>query len=322
MGRTVKKINLEKNEIGIDGVRRMVPFLNNARNLISVDMDGNENIDTECFRLIVQALHAAGGSIKELILNNCNIDDITALDHCSLPSLKHLDLDFNNIQSIPSSLDNYINLDTLSLDGNKIGREGCRKLSKLLNDTSSIDRTYNSNHCLTALYLPRSTDATIQELTKHIKTAIKINESNEGNSHAAGRAKVIETQLNSMKRKELSQLQGVNYSYESIFAEIEPILLPEILALVGEEHGQNEMYQMLLATAPDLASVVNRKGLLKQTIAKNVAIIADLEAKTAALAARNLQMNNDLASMESEEKNQGDIIGRKTTQTFEGEMAE
>ena len=90
---------------------------------------------------------------------------------------------------------------------------------------------------------------------------------------------------------------------------------------MGEEHGQNEMYQMLLATAPDLASVVNRKGLLKQTIAKNVAIIADLEAKTAALAARNLQINNDLASMESEEKNQGDIMP-KTTQTFEGEMAE
>ena len=73
----------------------------------------------------------------------------------------------------------------------------------------------------------------MKELKGHIDRATKVNKGNEGNSHAAGRAKVIDTQLNSQKRKELCRLQGIDYSYGILFAEIEPILLPETLALVG-----------------------------------------------------------------------------------------
>ena len=281
MGRSLSRLDLEGNEFGVDGVRSMVPFLNNARNLITLHMNNNDNINTACFILMVEALHAAGGSIEELILNQCNIDDITALEHYLLPRLTSLDLDHNNVQSMPSSLENYLKLEQLWLEGSSIGREGFKMIakllqndgsflksldlrsnnmddldaetlvnslkcntmmrefylegsnvtekilsafSKLLNDISSIERTYNSNHNLIHLNLTDSTDATIKKITRHINQAIRINKNNEGNSHAAGRAKVIETQLNSKKRKELPQLP-----YESIFAEIEPFFCQKFL---------------------------------------------------------------------------------------------
>ena len=38
------------------------------------------------------------------------------------------------------------------------------------------------------------------------------------------------------------------------FAGVEPVLLPRILALIGEEHGQGELYNTLIQTAQDLMS--------------------------------------------------------------------
>ena len=184
---------------------------------------------------------------------------------------------------------------------------------KLVNDVSSLDSTYNSNHTLETLFLPSTSNATIQEMHNHINAAISINKMHRRNSHAAGQAKAVETQLNSQKRIGLSRLQGVDYSYESIFANIEPVLLPEVLALTGGKHGQNEFYRMLLATAPDLLSIVNRKAVIKQQMAVNSAKIASLTAQylreTSALTDKNLQLNQELTSIESE--NQSKLSGRK-----------
>ena len=72
-----------------------------------------------------------GGTIESLRLNGCGIDDITALEHYPLPHLRDLDLDHNNIRSLPS-LENYTNLEELHLSNNRIGREGCRSIAKLL----------------------------------------------------------------------------------------------------------------------------------------------------------------------------------------------
>ena len=276
---SLKRLDLSGNEFGIDGIRSMVPFLKNSRNLSKLDISENRNINSECFSLLVEALHA-GGSIEILQLCGCNVGDIAALEKCVLPHLKILLLSSNNIRSLPTSLENYTNLEDLYLRNNKIGKEGCRSIAKLLqkegsrlreldladtgmsdeeaeiladslkhnttlislylvknnfeekgfvaflkllNDMSSIDSTYNSNHTLTLLTLTNSTNATIQEWKKHIDCAIVTNQRHRGNPHAAGRAKVIETQLNSQKREELSRLQGIGYSYRSIFANTEPL---------------------------------------------------------------------------------------------------
>ena len=283
------------------------------------------------------------------------VGDITALENYPLPHLQCLNLSSNNVQSFPTSLENYYtNLKYLYLCRNKIGRESCmsiarllekegaclkyidlesndvgdveaetlanslqyntvlttldlggennfkdkgfRALLKLLNDVSSIDSTYSSNHTLTALILPESANAAIQEMTKHIESAIGINRSNDGNSHAAGRAKVIETQLNSHKRKVLCCLWGVDYSYESIFSDIEPLLLPEVIALVGGNYGHDELYRMLLVTAPYLLSAVNRSAVIKERIA---ALLGEVH-----------ELNKELASLDSADTNQP-MNGRK-----------
>ena len=88
-----------------------------------------------------------------------------------------------------------------------------------------------------------------------------------------GRIKVIRTQLNSQTRKLLCDLQGVEYSSSSLFADIEPVLLPNILAIIGANHDQSELYNALILTAPDLMSYIDRKAMLKDVMTKNVARI-------------------------------------------------
>ena len=375
--KSLSKLDLSANNFGIDGIQSMVPFLKNARNISELDITRNHNINAECFRLLVDALHSGGGTIEALRMWRCSIDDITELENYSLPRLKIFSLSHNTIHSIPPSLENWTNIETLYLSNNNIGREGCRSIAnllqkegsslrelylesnglgcdeaemladslkyntsltklylggnaikeegyraflklvraflKLLNNASSIDSTYTSNHTLKKLLLPSTPTATTREMHKHINSAIQINKGNEGNSHAAGRAKVIATQLNSNARMDLCRLQVVDYSYGSIFAEIDPILLPEVLALVGGKCGRCELYRMLLCIAPDLASIINRKVVIKQQMAVNSAKIASLTAQylreTSALTDKNFQLNQELTSIESE--NQSKLSGRK-----------
>jgi len=81
-----------------------------------------------------------------------------------------------------------------------------------------------------------------------------------------GKAKVIHTQLNSDYRTELAAVQGINKdSYLSIFSEIDALVLPEVLAMVARD-GQTELYRMLTAVVPDLASTVNRDAALVERI--------------------------------------------------------
>mmetsp|Transcript_3157 Transcript_3157/g.5760 ORF Transcript_3157/g.5760 Transcript_3157/m.5760 type:complete len:126 (+) Transcript_3157:247-624(+) len=115
---------------------------------------------------------------------------------------------------------------------------------------------------------------------------------------------------------EICHLQGIDYSYSSLFAEIEPVLLPDILALVGGKYGQNEIFRMLIATVPDLASVVNKKAVIKEKIAENNAEYARRTAEhlrqIAALTSENLQLNKELVSIDSGEKNQPVVVHGKT----------
>lgn len=70
--------------------------------------------------------------------------------------------------------------------------------------------------------------------------------------------------------KELCELQGIEYMPGNIFPDM-AILLPKILALIGEKHGQREFYKALTHTAPDLLSYIDRKIMLKDVLVKNAA---------------------------------------------------
>jgi len=288
--------------------------------------------------------------IKELSLDSCSINDVSALGNSSLPLLETLNLTENNIH-ILSTFENYTKLHTLNLSGNNISIDGCRTLchllqnedsslatldldnndindegveiitnslkhntkletlelagnnniteigyksfSKLLGDVSSIGNTYNnSNHTLTDLSLPITQ-------RRHIDNMLKIND----DDHNPGRRKVIQYQLNSSNRTKLANLQGVTCTDNSVYAQIDPIVLPEVLALIGEDKhcSQNDLYCALVATASDLTSLVNKPVAIKEKIEKKKERIARLTVeynqKVGALNAEINELNEELQSL-------------------------
>lgn len=183
-------------------------------------------------------------------------------------SLNSTGMGDDEAEILASSLQFNNTLTDLSLLDNPFREKGCRAFMKLLNDISSISKTLNSNHSLTSLGLPFSTDQTFRNIKNHIDHSLRINEERGWYPTAAGRAKVIETQLNSNMRMDLSRLQGIDYCYSHILSEIDSVLFPDVFALVGDLDGQNEMYPMLRAM-PELVANVDKKAVLVQETHKN-----------------------------------------------------
>ena len=151
----------------------------------------NNNITSECFELIVQALHGRPLEGRrrplELFINDCNITNISALDTYTPSNLRSLGLGGTNIgrqgcitlanilqkedsnliylaidksgigdeevDLLVTSLENNTKLKEVYLPGNDITERGVRALLKLLIDASSIKNTYNSNHTLEILQI-------------------------------------------------------------------------------------------------------------------------------------------------------------------------
>ena len=312
---SVERLDLDSNHFGIDGVRSMIPFLQNTPKFSILYLGLNSNINTECFELLISALD--GKSVKELDFCDCNITDISALETYSLPNLDSLSLTGNNIgregittlsimlqkedtrltklelkntkiddedaEILAASLKHNSKLKTLVSNNNNITEKGLAAFLKLLNDISSIDNTYDSNHTLTNVKmfsLPPTNSK--DNMLRLINRACKYDDR---------RAKVISTQFNSENRKELCQLQGIEYSPGSIFADIEPIILPNILTLIGERNGQGELYTALVHTAPDLMSFIDRKALIDGEMAKLAEQMSRLSQQMSALSVKNDQLS-------------------------------
>ncbi|KAL7452149.1 hypothetical protein ACHAWC_003882, partial [Mediolabrus comicus] len=272
------------NGFGVEGARSMLPFLQNASNLTSLNFTSN-NIGSEGFNLLWRALRDS--PIEQLYCGYCGIESIE-IDGDHIPNnlrhlflngnridtddcyelakllqgrqsmLNYLDLDYNNIGDegitvLANVLQSNTSLQNIRLRGNKMIRdEGMASLLKLVNDISSIKATLNSNHTLHTISVDKEVTNVIQ---RHIHAATKINRENRNNTVAAGRAKVIHTQLNSAKRAELAHLQGVDRSL--YLSEIDNLHLPEVLALVGKSHGHAEFFLALQASVTGLISTVN-----------------------------------------------------------------
>ena len=334
--KSLDRLDLDGNDFGIDGVRSIIPLLQNSPQFTSLWLAGNRRIDSECFEVLVSALN--GTSFKELYFYSCNITDISVLGRHNLPNLHTLNLDENKIgrggcitlanilqrddtrlknlyldntsiddegvEILATSLKHNTALESLSLQQNSITKKGCNALLKVLVDVSSIENTYNSNHTLTKLQTGSS-----NKVIKQIDSAIDIN-NNSSTYRAAGRAKVIKYQLDSQKRMELCQLQGIEYSsIGNIFADIEVNLLPKILALIGEKHGQSQLYTALLPTAPDLMSFIDRKAMLKDERARKAVQMKELTRQLAVLAAEDDQLNKRLVLIELGDTKQAAMDG-------------
>ena len=77
-------INLGNNFISTEGVRSMLPFLENTPKLRELYLDKNANVNTECFDMLMSALNGSS-SMEELWFAHCNIEDISALNTHTLP---------------------------------------------------------------------------------------------------------------------------------------------------------------------------------------------------------------------------------------------
>ncbi len=298
---SIKRMALFDNRLSVAGVRTMVPFLENANNLRELDLSDND-LRSEGFNFILQALH--NSTVEWLDCCNCGIEsieidsdhiprhlDVLSLSRNSISvdgcrgltnlllggdtTLERLFLDRNNIDNegveiLTNALQNNTSLTELNLSGNDgISKQGQLLLLKLVNDISSIEATLQSNHTLQSISVdpPDERDDQIQ---RYIRMATLINLSE------AGSAKVIQTQLNSKRRAKLAKLQGVT---SSVFSEIDPLHLPEVLALVGRHHGQGELFVALRSSIAGVITTVDKKQSLKEKSAYYRAKIVDYSDK-------------------------------------------
>ena len=238
---SLQRLDLDGNEFGIEGVRRLTSFIQNSPDFANIYLGDNQNINTECFEMLISAFN--GIHIKVLNFKRCNITDISVLSTNSLPNLQRLNLTGNNIgregciilsnllqeegsnlthlyliamgvgdeeaEIIATSLKHNIKLKAIILSHNNFTERGHIAFLKLLNDVSSIENTYNSNHVLTTCDLRSLINREKTEVLTLINQACVDNGRNS-NPGAAGKAKVIRSHLNSQTLKKHCQLQVLN----------------------------------------------------------------------------------------------------------------
>ena len=301
---SMKEMQLYKNRLSVAGVRSMVPFLQNADNLTRLDLEDN-NIRSEGFNDLFRALHSS--PIETLLVRRCNIESIEIDSEHTPQNLSFLAFDGNNINSdgcieIAKLLQGRNDtLQLLSLEDNEIDDEGVEILVdalknnaslthiylrrndgisvegvklclRLVNDVSSINATLQSNHTLRYISVNTMGISSGRRIQSQIHDAVQINRNFQDDLNRVGREKIIQTQLKSKRRKELEDMQGVR---SSLYSEIDPLHLPEVLALVGRRHGQGELFVALKSSVAGVISTVNRRECLKHKRAHHEAMIAE-----------------------------------------------
>jgi len=332
----IRDMQLFENGFSVAGVRSMVPFLQNATNLNYLDLDDN-NIQSEGFNILFSALR--NKPIETLRCSRCFLESIEIDIDCFPKRLTTLHLDGNNINAdgcrelvkllergessltalhldnnnidddgveiLVDALRNNTSLEVLYLmENDGISVEGMKACLRLLNDISCINATLQSNHTLIDIYIDVTDHDQGEVVQTHIGTATSINERNQYNPEAAGKEKVIQTQLHSGKRAKLADLQGVT---RSLYSDINPLHLPEVLALVGLHHGQRELYVALKSSIAGVISTVNRKGCIQQ---RRAYLVAELEELDAELEAIN-ESERDAVGIESDESRSSSKRRRK-----------
>ncbi len=293
---TINTINVSDNGFGVQGIHDMAPFLQNTSSLTNLDISQN-NIGSEGFNLLWRAL--CDSRIKDLTCNECGIHSIE-IDTNHLPKyltnlyltnnnisadgsvelakllqaensrLYQLDLDRNKIYDesvriLADALQNNTSLAFLDLNNNdRITIESNKTLLKLVLDISNIKATLGSNHTL--VHIDADNDERSILIQKEISSALRVNVANGLFREKIGRQKVIDSQLCCAARSQLCRLQGVEQSNASFYSQFDPLLLPEVLALTGKYHEQEDLYIALRWSFDALFTTVNKEVYLKEQI--------------------------------------------------------
>ncbi len=298
---SIGKMCLHNNELSVAAVRSMESFFQNASNLTHLELH-DSNIQSEGFNELLRALYdrpvvmlqCIGCGIESIEIDNEHIpkyleslvliDNRINADGCRelaklLPGaggnatwfaglyLAGNNIDDEGVAILADALSSNTSLETLDLKRNDgISKQGQIMLLKLVSDVSSIKAAMQSNHTLIDIWLdPPNAEG---EMQTHIDAALAINKMIESmdidNLEEAGRMKVIQAQLHSVTRTRFANLQGVDHS---LYSEINPLHLPEVIALVGKNHDQGELYMSLKSAIAGLLSTVNwEQCLQKQSV--------------------------------------------------------
>jgi hypothetical protein len=194
-------------------------------------------------------------------------------------------IDDDGVEILVDALQSNASLKTLNLrENNDISNQGKISLLKLVIDISSIKATLQSNSTLEDVKVVEDTNPDGVDpdemhpdiIQRHIDMAVDTNSWRE--PEEIGREKMIEAQLHSVNRAELADLQGVGHS---VYSEIDPLLIPEVLFWISARHGQGELFVALKSTITGLFSRVDMKKCLQKQAAYHEARIADHEADIA-----------------------------------------
>eukprot|EP00984_Skeletonema_dohrnii_P021305 scaffold10614_cov82-Skeletonema_dohrnii-CCMP3373.AAC.2 len=335
---SLREMHLYDNRLSITSVQSMVPFLESAHNLKELYLNNNNiqsegfslmfralrdsPIETLlCNDCGVESIEIENDYFpKHLITlrlsgNNIETDGCRGLANLLQggdSTLEVLDLSYNfidneGVEILVDALQSNTSLKTFDLGGNDgISNQGRIMLLKLVNDISSITATLHSNHTLTSLDVEDLSPSDVEDMDQsgsldaYDEILLHINEAtstsrNNGNPEASGRAKVIQTQLHSEIRAELCRLQGVDHS---VYSDIDPLHLPEVLSLIGRHHGQGQLYLALKSSIMTLFSTVNVRKCIQQQRAYHAAIVAEHAAIVAEHRNKMEELDGKLTSMD------------------------
>ena len=323
---SIKFLAVAMNGLSTACVKSMLPFFSNAHNLQKLELQ-DVNIQSEGFNTIVRIL--SDKPMESLSFSKCGIESIE-IDLAFFPrTLKSLSLSKNKInaegckevskllQVRDSTLTELVlrrneiddecvsilvdalrdNTSLVRLDLGELSRKSETMLLKLVNDISTIEATLQSNHTLKYFYLESAPYFTDEVIGHYINLATDINIQNES-PEAAGREKLIRTQLHCLRRAQLSEIQGVG---QSVSSEIEPHLLPEFLSLVGQCHGQGDVFAALKASIAGVISIVNRKQSVKKQLAHCASHLESIKQQLAFYSARSNELSAELEEIEAAE---------------------
>jgi len=287
--RSIASFNFAHSNLGVDGIRALAPVLSTSIEIGILCFNNNPRMKDEGLEIMLTAL--ASSPIRVLCLDACGIAGVTMFDGRLFPrhlelltlchnminsvgcralaqllqredsTLKELNLRYNHIDNegagtLANSLRTNKSLKTLHLQGNRITVKGQVAFISLVNDISSIKTTFSSNHTLEIVNFEYDCEFMIDALRINATSACP---------EQAGRRKVIDTQLNIIRRAALACLQGIQ-KQSSIFSDIDcPIhLLPEILGLIGENHKLNELFAAVLSSVDSLTTLsISKDEILK-----------------------------------------------------------
>ena len=233
------------------------------------------------------------------------LNEYLASDSCPLHTLGlgHTGMTDEDISSLTQALKFNRSVTHLYLSGNDCGEAGYRSILKMVVDISSIEATLESNTCLHKITLPKENDYRCDSDSDSDESEYNTRDGFEEiricihnfvylNHYAKSlKERVMETHLNTQDRRQLSEMQGVDYSYGSLFTEIPTCVLPELFAILWEDPKRMDPFRALVATVTDWTSLVDRRLMVESTLERNRALIKQL-------AERNLELEARLKDIE------------------------